>query len=100
MDIYLHEAGHSAHAHQHLPPSEQEQQDGGAGAQQTKDALFACGAGPSWHSHLPWVLLGTCAVTKEKSAVSSAELVRRFLLNLPGSAKPDPPHVDVPLPPT
>jgi len=45
-------------------------------------------------------MLGICAVPKEKSAVSSAELVRGFLFNLPGPAKPDPPHVDVPLPPT
>jgi transposase InsO family protein len=42
---------------------------------QLKDALRARGAGPAWHSHLPWVLLGLRAAPKEDSAVSSAELV-------------------------
>jgi hypothetical protein len=42
---------------------------------QLKDALRAHGAGPAWHSHLPWVLLGLRAAPKEDSAVSSAELI-------------------------
>jgi hypothetical protein len=35
---------------------------------QFKDALCARGAGPAWHSHLPWVLLGLGAAPKEDSA--------------------------------
>ncbi len=37
---------------------------------QIKDALCARGAGPTWHSHLPWVLIGLHVVPKEDSAVS------------------------------
>jgi hypothetical protein len=37
---------------------------------QIKDALRARGAGPGWHSHLPWVLMGLRAAPKENSAVS------------------------------
>jgi transposase InsO family protein len=69
---------------------------------QLKDALRARGAGPAWHSHLPWVLLGLRAAPKEDSAISSAELVTGTSLVLPGQLLqvPDPPHVDVPPPPT
>jgi hypothetical protein len=69
---------------------------------QLKDALRARGAGPAWHSHLPWVLLGLRAAPKEDSAVSSAELVTGTPLVLPGQLLhvPDPPRVDVPPPPT
>jgi hypothetical protein len=69
---------------------------------QLKDTLCARGAGPAWHSHLPWVLLGLRAVPKEDSAVSSAELVTGTPLVLPGQLLhvPDPPRVDVPPPPT
>ena len=69
---------------------------------QLKDALHARGAGPAWHSHLPWVLLGLHATPKEDSAVSSAELVTGTPLVLPGQLLhvPDPPRVDVPPPPT
>ncbi len=34
---------------------------------QIKDALPARGAGPAWHSHLPWVLMGQRAAPKEDS---------------------------------
>jgi hypothetical protein len=37
---------------------------------QIKDALHACGAGPTWHTHLPWVLLGLHAAPKKFSDVS------------------------------
>jgi transposase InsO family protein len=59
---------------------------------QIKDALCACGAGPMWHSYLPWVLMGLHAVPKEDSAVSSAELVIGSPLILPGQLLhvPDP----------
>jgi len=69
---------------------------------QIKDALRARGAGPAWHSHLLWVLLGLRATPKEDSAVSSAELVTGTPLVLPGQLLhvPDPPGVDVPPPPT
>ncbi len=69
---------------------------------QLKDALRARGAGPAWHSHLPWVLLGLHAAPKEDSAVSSAELVTGTPLVLPGQLLhvPDPPRADVPPPPT
>jgi hypothetical protein len=69
---------------------------------QLKDALRARGAGPAWHSHLPWVLLGLRAAPKEYSAVSLAELVTGTPLVLPGQLLhvPDPPRVDVPPPPT
>ncbi len=67
---------------------------------QLKDALRACGVGPAWHSHLPWVLMGLRAAPKEDSAVSSAELVTGTSLMLPAPLHvPDPPHVDVPPPP-
>ncbi len=64
--------------------------------------LRARGAGPAWHSHLPWVLLGLRATPKEDSAVSSAELVTGTPLVLPGQLLhvPDPPRVDMPPPPT
>jgi len=52
---------------------------------QVKDALCAQVAGPAWHSHLPWVLMGLRAAPKEDSAVSSRV--------------PDPPCVNVPPPP-
>jgi transposase InsO family protein len=69
---------------------------------QLKDALCARGAGPAWHSHLPWVLLGLHAAPKEDSAVSSLELVTGTPLVLPGQLLhvPDPPRVEVPPPPT
>ncbi len=69
---------------------------------QIKDALRATGAGTGWHSHLPWVLLGLHAAPKEDSGVSSAELVSGAPLILPRQLlhMPDPPHVDVPPPPT
>jgi transposase InsO family protein len=67
---------------------------------QIKDALFARGAGPTWHSHLPWVLMGLSAVPKEDSAVSSAELVTGTPLILPGQLLPvpDPPWATEPGP--
>jgi transposase InsO family protein len=67
---------------------------------QLKDALRARGAGAAWHSHLPWVLMGLHAAPKEDSVVSSAELVTGT--PLPGQLLhlPDPPHVNVPPPPT
>ncbi len=63
---------------------------------QLKDALRARGAGPAWHSHLPWVLLGLRAAPKEDSAISSAELVTGTPLVLPGQLLhvPDPPRVE------
>ncbi len=69
---------------------------------QLKDALHARGAGPAWHSHLPWVLLGLRAAPKEDFAVSSAELITGTPVVLPGQLLhvPDPPRVDVPPPPT
>ncbi len=69
---------------------------------QLKDALRARGAGPAWHSHLPWVLMGLRAAPKEDSAVSSVELVTGTPLVHPGQLLhvPDPPRVDVPPPPT
>ncbi len=69
---------------------------------QLKDALRARGAGPAWHSHLPWVLLGLRAVPKEDPAVSSAELITGTPLVLPGQLLhgPNPPRVDMPPPPT
>jgi transposase InsO family protein len=65
---------------------------------QMKDALCAHWAGPMWHSHLPWVLMGLHAAPMEDSAVSSAELVNGSPLILPGQLLhvPDAPHVDVP----
>jgi len=61
---------------------------------QLKDALRARGAGKDWHNHLPWVLLGLRAAPKEKSAVSSAELVVGSPLILPGQPLnvPEPPR--------
>ncbi len=69
---------------------------------QLKDALLARGAGPTWHSHLPWVLLGLRAAPKEDSAVSSAELVTGTPQAIPGQLLhvPDPPRVDIAPPPT
>jgi hypothetical protein len=69
---------------------------------QLKDALRVRGAGPAWRSHLPWVLLGLRAASKEDSAVSSAELVTGTPLVLPGQLLqvPNPPRVNVPPPPT
>jgi hypothetical protein len=68
---------------------------------QLKDALRARGAGPVWHSHLLWVLMGLRAAP-EDSAVSSAELVTGTPLVLPGQLLhvPDPLRVDLPSPPT
>jgi transposase InsO family protein len=51
---------------------------------QIKDNLRARGAGSTWHSHLPWVLMGLCAAPKEDSAVSSGELVNGSPLILLG----------------
>jgi hypothetical protein len=65
--------------------------------------VIVCDAGPVWHSHIPWVLMGLRAAPKEDLAVSSAELVNGSPLILPGRQllhMPDPPHVDVPPPPT
>jgi hypothetical protein len=69
--------------------------------QHIKDALCAHDAGPAWHSHLPWVLLGLRLMPKEDSAVSSAELVTGFPLILPGQLLhvPYPPPVDMLAPP-
>jgi hypothetical protein len=65
---------------------------------QIKDALRAHGAGPTWHSHLPRVLMGLRAVSKQDSAASSAELVNGSPLILPGQLLyvPYPPSVNVP----
>jgi hypothetical protein len=67
-----------------------------------KDALRKHGEGSTWHSHLPWVLMGPSAAPKEDSAVSSAELLTGFSVILLGQLLhvPDPPLVDMPLPPT
>jgi transposase InsO family protein len=69
---------------------------------QLKDALRERGAGPAWHSHLPWVLMGLRAAPKEDSAVSSAELVTGTPLVLPGQLlhMPGPPPAKAPPPPT
>jgi len=69
---------------------------------QLKDALRAHGAGPVWHSHLPWMLLGLPAAPKEDYAVPPAELVTGTPLVLQGQLlhMPDPPPVDMPPPPT
>jgi hypothetical protein len=99
--VCLHEPGDQARAHHGLPST---QSNGMVERvhRQLKDALCARGAGPAWHSHLPWVVLGLRAVPKEDSAVSSAELVTGTPLVLPGQLLhvPDPPRVDVPRPPT
>ncbi len=69
---------------------------------QIKDTLRARGAGPAWHSHLPWVLLGLRAAPKEDSAVSSVHLVLGTPLILSGQLVdvPEPPCVNVAPPPT
>jgi hypothetical protein len=56
----------------------------------------------SWTSHLPWVRLGMGAAPKEDSGTSSAKLVLRFPLLLPGELLhvPEAPCVQVPPPPT
>jgi hypothetical protein len=51
---------------------------------QLKDDLRSRLAGERWSEHLPWMLLGLRAVPKEDNAVSSAELVFRAPLTLPG----------------
>jgi anti-sigma factor ChrR (cupin superfamily) len=51
---------------------------------QLKDALRARGATVDWPAHLPWVLLGLRAASKEVSGVSSAEAVFGQPLVLPG----------------
>ena len=60
---------------------------------QLKDALQACTASADWPSHLPWVLLGLRAAPKEDSCISSAELLYRAPLVLPGQLPgvPEPP---------
>jgi hypothetical protein len=51
---------------------------------QPKNSLQARLCGPDWASHLPWVLLGLRAASKEDAGVSSAELVYGSPLTLPG----------------
>jgi transposase InsO family protein len=63
---------------------------------QLKEALKARLAGNQWPDHLPWVLMGLRAATKEDSGVSSAELVLGSPLVLPGQFvdSPEPPAAD------
>jgi hypothetical protein len=51
---------------------------------QIEEALRAREAGSVWHGHLPWVLLGIRAASKEVSGVSSAKMVFGQPLHLPG----------------
>jgi hypothetical protein len=51
---------------------------------QIKDALCEPGAGPTWHYHLPWVLMGLLAAPKEDSVVPSAEQVNNSPLIISG----------------
>ncbi len=62
---------------------------------QIQDALCE---GPTWHFHLPWVLMGLLAAPKEDSAVPSAELANSSPLIIPGQLlqMSDPPCVYVP----
>ncbi len=49
-----------------------------------KGAFRARLAGPDWHLHLPWVLMGLRAAPTEDTGVSAAEIVFGALLVLPG----------------
>jgi hypothetical protein len=63
-----------------------------------KEGLKARAASADWAQHLPWVLLGLSTAPREESAVSSAELVYRAPLSLPGqfiSAAEPPPEAFV-----
>jgi hypothetical protein len=59
-----------------------------------KDALRARAAGPDWHSHLPWVLLGVRTAWREDSQFSPAEAVFGSQPVLPGQ------FLDTPEPPS
>ena len=49
-----------------------------------KDAFRSRLAGPDWHLHLPWVLMGLRAAPTEDTGVSATEIVFGALLVLPG----------------
>jgi hypothetical protein len=51
---------------------------------QLKEALRSREWGINWAAHLPWVLMGLRAAPKDDSGISSAELVYRQELRLPG----------------
>jgi hypothetical protein len=51
---------------------------------QLKEALRSRACGVDWAAHLPWVLMGLQAAPKDDSGISSAELVDRQELRLPG----------------
>jgi hypothetical protein len=68
------------------------------GSKQVLTIAYQPGAGPTWHFHLPSVLMGLLATPKEDSAVPSAELVNSSPLIIPGQLlqMSDPPYVYVP----
>jgi len=61
-----------------------------------KDALRARAAGPDWHAHLPWVLLGIRSAWREDAQYTPAEAVFGSQPVLPGQflAAPEPPSPD------
>ena len=59
-----------------------------------KDALRARAAGPDWHNHLPWVMLGIRTAWREDSQFSPAEAVFGSQPVLPGQ------FLDTPEPPS
>ena len=58
-----------------------------------KDALRARAAGPSWYSHLPWIMLAIRSTPREDSDRSPAEAVFGSQLVVPGQllSSPEPP---------
>ena len=57
-----------------------------------KAALRARLAGPDWHAHLPWVLLGLRSAPREDSASSPAEALYGLQLTLPAEFLGVPDH--------
>ena len=49
-----------------------------------KDALRARCAGPDWFNHLPWVMLGLRAATREDNTISPSQAVFGSTVCLPG----------------
>jgi len=55
---------------------------------QLKEGIHARGGGPTWTSHLPFVLLGIRAATKQEANISAAEAVLGADPILPGHQRP------------
>ncbi len=80
--------GNLPHHNHGVPPTKQ--QHGGESPPAAEGCLAARLAGVRLPEHLPWVLLGLIPVPKEESSVSSAELVFRAPLTLPGQLMSSP----------